>query len=727
MGHMKKLIVVCSALLLITGNTMAASVVSAPSPPTGCDPVIVQFNPAPGPLSSASPVYIHIGRNGWQDVAIPDHKMAWDGTNWSYTYYPQPGTKSIDCVFNDGGGTWDNNSGADWEISIVNCNLPDHVSISSCSPVLTAPAGTNQNSVGESFGIPHVEGYLETVRQGGFGSLGNVMLGADANHLYIGGRGMNIDGDGNFGIIFMDVNTLTDDLLNLWGVNGLPNGLDRLHNIQFESPMDIAILIGSEFGDGTYSNFNLPNGINVGQGLFYLGGSTFAPVNGALLAQFDSPTTTSADDDGNDRTDHWMAAIPWNSLNADGMDDVALIKLCGVISSSAESGNDRYLSSNFMGTYLRSPYGTDTNLNIGFNFMELKPATIIPQSRIHGEDIVASGLDSGTNYSCSFESPIGAHHRIYKGNHPDHVAFYGSITSAPPSQWFKDYKTGDGVAIYAAGTHADLVDMKLMSFNIRYGSANDGTNSWISRRDQVFALLKREDPEIIGIQEAERFQLDEIHADVTGYGEVGEARNGGTSGEYSCIFYKTDLFTVMSNRTFWLSDTPDVVGSTSWGNTLPRICTWAKLQHKLTGRILYVFNTHLDHASQNSREQSIKLIVDRMANRDDTNRPFALTGDLNAGEANFVVQYLRDLQALGGTTAQQDGADMFDVFRVRHSSAGNAGTIHGFTGSTTGDKIDYIFLSTGVNHYDARILHDNINGRYPSDHFPITSRFLLEW
>ena len=713
----------------ILAEAQASTVLTLPATPESCGPMVIKYDPFEGPLAAASPVHLHVGRNEWQDVVNPDPAMSWDGSFWTYTYYPQPGTKVINCVFNDGSGTWDNNSGADWAIPLTGCLLPDQVSMTTGgSPSIVAPFGTNQNTIGESFVLTSKEGHVTTVEQGGFGSFGEIMLHADTNYLYLGGAQMDVQGSNHFEVLFIDVDTLPDDRLNLWAQSGLPNGLDKLHNLAFESPMDIAILLGDESGDETQSSFTLSDGSDMGQGLFYLSETSFTPVGGALLAQFDSQTTSSQDDDGNASTDYWMAAIPWASLNASGVDDIAVLKICGVLVSSTEQGNDRYLSSNFIGTIAQFPGGVDTNGNVGFNFMAVAPITIVPPSRITGELITNTVQLAAPDFGFLFNSSIGVRHRVYKGVHPSALSYYTSATSSPPSQAFTDLNAivASERGIYAVKTQPEIVDLKLMCFNIRYGSADDGANNWTNRRAQVYALLNRESSDILTIQEAERFQLDEIHANVIGYSEVGEARNGGTSGEYSCILYKTELFNLLASDTFWLSSTPEVVGSISWGNAIPRICSWAKLQHKETGRTLFVFNTHLDHANQFSREQSIKLIVNRIATRDDITRPVLLTGDLNANEGNIVVQYLRDLQPLNGTTANQDGADLFDVFRARHPSATNAGTIHGFTGTTTSDKIDYIFHSEGVPHYDARILHDNENGSFPSDHFPVTSRFLLE-
>ena len=134
-------------------------------------------------------------------------------------------------------------------------------------------------------------------------------------------------------------------------------------------------------------------------------------------------------------------------------------------------------------------------------------------------------------------------------------------------------------------------------------------------------------PDVIGMQEALRFQLDEIERAIGGYAEIGHGREEGTKGEYSAILYAKDRFGVEASGTFWLSSTPEVV-SNDWGNANIRICTWGRLVETASRQGFYLFNTHLDHVSQSSREKSVRLIARRIHSRAHTD-PFILTGDFN--------------------------------------------------------------------------------------------------
>src|SRR5688572_24533450 len=141
-------------------------------------------------------------------------------------------------------------------------------------------------------------------------------------------------------------------------------------------------------------------------------------------------------------------------------------------------------------------------------------------------------------------------------------------------------------------------DLRVMSFNIRYGTARDSIDSWPHRREMVFDVMRSFDADIMGLQEALRFQLDEVGAALPAYAELGVGRDDGkTAGEYSAILYRRGRFDVLDQGTFWFSDTPATPGSASWGNRITRICTWARLRDRTGGRTFYVYNLHLDHES----------------------------------------------------------------------------------------------------------------------------------
>jgi endonuclease/exonuclease/phosphatase family metal-dependent hydrolase len=262
--------------------------------------------------------------------------------------------------------------------------------------------------------------------------------------------------------------------------------------------------------------------------------------------------------------------------------------------------------------------------------------------------------------------------------------------------------------------------LRVMTFNIRYGTAQDGENAWPLRRPLTIRVIRDFRPAVLGLQEALRFQLDEIRRELPQYGEVGAGRDDGRErGEYSAILFDSGGLAVVDSGTFWLSDTPATPGSMTWGNRFPRVVTWARFRHRNSGRTFYVYNTHWDHESQPSRERAARLTLERIAARPAPDDPVILMGDFNAGEDNPAFRSL--LQARGSPA----GIRFIDAFRALHPDARDTGTYHAFTGDRTGDRIDAILATPDWRPLEAEIVLLSESGRYPSDHFPVTATLLL--
>ena len=169
--------------------------------------------------------------------------------------------------------------------------------------------------------------------------------------------------------------------------------------------------------------------------------------------------------------------------------------------------------------------------------------------------------------------------------------------------------------------------------------------------------------------------------------------------------YDRERFKIDESGTFWLSDTPEVPASITWGNACTRICTWARFVEKSSGRAFYIYNLHLDHVSQPSREKSVVLVVERIGQRKH-NEPFIITGDFNAGENNPAILYLKSKIALdyGKGSESKNHFVVIDTFRLLHPEEKDVGTFN------------------ELKVLEAAILYDNTKGRFPSDHFPVTAR-----
>ena len=255
--------------------------------------------------------------------------------------------------------------------------------------------------------------------------------------------------------------------------------------------------------------------------------------------------------------------------------------------------------------------------------------------------------------------------------------------------------------------------LHVMSYNLRF-AAYAGPHSWPKRRPVLAELLRREQPTVLGTQEGLYPQLTDIERDLPGYYDwLGEGRAGGRRDEFVAIFFDTRRLEPLASGHFWLSDTPDVPGSKSWGNTSIRMATWARFTDKRTGGELVVLNTHLDNASEYARTRGAELIRDRI-NEFPPGLPIILTGDFNAA-AQRSPQY--DVLVAGM-------ADTWTAADDRRTPA-NA-TWHGFGPLIPdGARIDWI-LTRGARVQAVGINTYNRDGRYASDHLPAQALLTLD-
>ena len=250
--------------------------------------------------------------------------------------------------------------------------------------------------------------------------------------------------------------------------------------------------------------------------------------------------------------------------------------------------------------------------------------------------------------------------------------------------------------------------LDVMTFNIRYGTADDGENRWEVRKPRTIQALRRRLPTIFGLQEALADQIDDLTRAMLGYAAVGVGRDDvKAAGEFSAILYDRQRLHLLRSDTFWLSDTPTVPGSKHWGNNVVRVCTWAYFRDLKSGRYFYHFNTHLDHQSQPSREKSTALILKRITERG-TNDPVIITGDFNVGESNPVVAAMKE-------------NSYRDSFRIKHPDAKNVGTFNGWQKTVGTDKIDYVFVGPGIDVQQAEIVMDRVEDHWISDHVPVVA------
>lgn len=255
--------------------------------------------------------------------------------------------------------------------------------------------------------------------------------------------------------------------------------------------------------------------------------------------------------------------------------------------------------------------------------------------------------------------------------------------------------------------------VKVMSFNIRYGTADDGENHWEKRKAFLVETIHKFDPDLLGTQETLGFQRDFLAEQLPGYAWLGVGRDDGQEkGEMMALYYRKDRFEKLEGGHFWLSETPDKIGSKSWDSSLPRMVTWVKLKDlkNPAAKPIAFFNTHFDHRGPQARLESAKLIRRKIQEFGGDCRVI-LTGDFNADAESEPYQAL-----FAG-----DDAPVVDAFRKKNpQKSENEGTFSGFkAGPIKGGRIDWVGCSADWEIVDCKIDQTAKEGRTPSDHLAI--------
>ena len=264
-----------------------------------------------------------------------------------------------------------------------------------------------------------------------------------------------------------------------------------------------------------------------------------------------------------------------------------------------------------------------------------------------------------------------------------------------------------------------------MSFNLRYGTAEDGENSWENRKGVLIETLRRYRPDLIGTQEGLKFQLEYIAKKLPGYRFFGVSRLGSDEDEFNAIVYNSHRLRIIEGGNFWLSETPHLPGSRSWGSSLPRMATWA-LFETADGRQFYHFNTHLDHRSEEARRRGAMLIWREIRSKGDL--PVVLTGDFNTTPDSWTWRFLT-----GKAEADGERGELCDARLIADRKGPEVRiTYHGFKGEEAEREldngrrrdIDWILVK-GFEVDRFEVVTFNVGGRYPSDHYPVYAELLF--
>lgn len=303
--------------------------------------------------------------------------------------------------------------------------------------------------------------------------------------------------------------------------------------------------------------------------------------------------------------------------------------------------------------------------------------------------------------------------------------------------------------------------IRVGTYNIRYspGDRQGTDNAWENRKADLVALVQKMNLDVFGLQEVCPDQAQYLREQLPAYEFVGDHREADRkTGEASPVFYRKDRFEAEKSGTFWLSETPEVPASRSWGTACPRVCSYLVLRDRRTGQRFCFANTHTDHVSELAREKGMRLIVERMQEFG-RGVPIVFTGDHNNTEiekpARSVGTLLRNALSVSETAPRgpwrtwngwrwkdrevetsEALALPMEVRNVPNNEMakavqavadGTASPAQAFYGRCAGPRIDYIWVSDGIRVLDYETVGAARSGRnlYPSDHFPITATLLL--
>jgi endonuclease/exonuclease/phosphatase family metal-dependent hydrolase len=251
----------------------------------------------------------------------------------------------------------------------------------------------------------------------------------------------------------------------------------------------------------------------------------------------------------------------------------------------------------------------------------------------------------------------------------------------------------------------------VMTYNLRFASTNK-PNAWPDRRPLMRELLRKVSPDLIGTQEGLHEQIKDIASDLDGYEWIGVGRDDGKQkGEFMAVFYRKARLEPLSTNYFWLSDTPEVAGSTTWGNSNRRMVTTVKFRDLQTKKEFILMDTHFDHQVQPAREKSSALVRKRIEAMN-TSLPVLLIGDFNAAAGRNKAYDL----------LLEDGF-FVDTWKLAAERRGEGlATFNGFKGVQTNDvRIDWILARGKVDVDAEEIVTFSRDGHFPSDHCPVVA------
>lgn len=254
--------------------------------------------------------------------------------------------------------------------------------------------------------------------------------------------------------------------------------------------------------------------------------------------------------------------------------------------------------------------------------------------------------------------------------------------------------------------------LKIMTYNLRYDNPDDGINAWPKRNANVALLIKKYNPDLLGIQEGLHHQLRNLDSLLKDYAWVGVGRDDGkTKGEYAAIFYRKSRFKLLDQGSFWLSETPAKAGSIGWDAACVRIVSWAKFFDKMAKRVVFHFNTHFDYKGIIAQRESAALLA-KMADSIAKNEAKIYTGDFNTPITDScMIRLISPAEKYPVKDSRQISANP--------SSGPNYSYVSFDPDFTPTVLIDHILVSKQFNVKTHHVCNEKYGNWYPSDHLAV--------
>lgn len=264
------------------------------------------------------------------------------------------------------------------------------------------------------------------------------------------------------------------------------------------------------------------------------------------------------------------------------------------------------------------------------------------------------------------------------------------------------------IVLAAVASGGEPVPLRLVTYNIRLDLASDGMNSWAHRRDWVVAQVQWLQPDIFGMQEVLPNQKADLVAGLPRYRVFGDGRDGDGKGEATPIGFDTRRFEYLDGGTFWLSPTPDVP-SKGWDAAYRRIATWVRLRVRGAKQHVLAVSTHWDNEGVVARRESALQMARWIAAHRKACDRVLVFGDFNTESATGPLQAIRASLALRDARAVS-----------KTPPFGPAATFNDFRNPPQDPRaIDHVLLGDGIDVERYMVLSQLIDGRWPSDHFPV--------